>query len=167
MAHGIPQGSVLGHLLFLIYINDLHTCILNSDVFHFADDTNLLHISKHNLSKTNIRKINWELNSLNNWLLVNKISLNASKTEIIIFRKKDTLVPEFTKMIKMCGISLILSSEIKYLGLIFDEHITWLSQLQNLNAKLNRANHLLAKSRHYMPQSLVIKVTVGFVDMLT
>ena len=159
--HGVPQGSVLGPLLFLLYINDLHACVHNSDVFHFADDTNLLHIPKHGLNKRNIRRINTDLKSLNQWLLANKISLNTTKTELIVFRKKHTSIPKYTEKIMMNGMKLLPAKEIKYLGLIFDEHLSWLPQIRNINAKLNRAINLLSKARHYIPHTLLLHLYYG------
>ena len=77
MQNGVPQGSVLGPLLFLIYINDLHDSILYSLPYHFADDTNLLIIS--NSPKKVQKQLNIDLKLLYNWLLANKISLNSKK----------------------------------------------------------------------------------------
>ena len=151
--HGVPQGSVLGPLLFLIYINDLHICIKNSRTFHFADDTNLLFTPSH----TNfLRKLNIDLKSLNHWLMANKISLNASKTELIVFREPNTPLPNLK--IKLNGIKLIPKSQIKYLGLIMDEHLTFKPHIATLNAKLKRANNLLAISRHYLTANLLKQI---------
>ena len=84
MPIGVPQGSVLGPLLFLLYINDLNLAIKYCKVYHFADDTNLLY-TNNSIKKLN-KMLNKDLKNLTNWLNANKISLNVNKTEIILFK---------------------------------------------------------------------------------
>ena len=147
--HGLPQGSVLGPLLFLIYINDLHKAIKNSDVYHYADDTNLL--LTHKSPKKINKLINQDLTTLCKWLRANKISLNAAKTEIIIFRRKNTQV---LKKLNFClsGQKIEVTDQVKYLGILLNNTLTWVTHLNDLIKKLNCAIGLLVKIRHYTPK---------------
>ena len=80
----VPQWSILGPLLFLIYINDMHHSVMSSTVYHFADDTKLMCSSK-NLKR--LRKdLNKDLDLLYDWLCANRLSINTGKTEFIVFR---------------------------------------------------------------------------------
>ena len=110
---GVPQGSVLGPLLYLIYINDLHVAIRHCKVHHFADDTSLLIINKSQKRLT--RLLNIVLKNLTNWLNANKISPNVWKTELIVFKPKRKPL-DFNIKIKLNEKRLYPTDSMRYLG---------------------------------------------------
>ena len=149
--YGVPQGSVLGPLLFLIYINDMNKAITHSKIKHFADDTNILYSSK-SLKDIN-KKINHDLSNLVQWLRANRISLNVKKTDIVIFKPKQKIITKNLNF-RISGQKILPTSSTKYLGLILDENLMFKTQLDILRKKLSRANGLLAKIRHYTSPAL-------------
>ena len=116
MEYSVPQGSVLGPLLFLLYINDLHKAIKFSTTRHFADDTNLL--IKNKSLKQLKKHLNLDLRKLY------KISLNRSKTELVIFKHPNKKL-NYNLKIKLDGKRLYPSNVVKYLGVFIDSHLNW------------------------------------------
>ena len=116
VTHRVRQRSVLGPLLFLIYINDLNEAISHYIIHHFADDTNILFLHK-SLKKIN-KYINHDLSQIVQWqwLTANKILLNASKTEIILFYPKTKTITKHLNF-RVSGQKINIVKQTKYLGI--------------------------------------------------
>ena len=142
--YGVPQGSILGPLLFLIYINDLSNCTSNSPRL-FADDTWLI-FHDHNLSRLE-QLCNNELNKVIHWMRVNKLTVNPVKTRALIISPKFN---DNTADIKLFlnHTRINLSTNIKYLGIIIDKHLNFKDHLNYIESKLARAVGILYKCKN-------------------
>ena len=117
----MPQDSILGPLLFLMYVNDLHKCSSVLAFHLFVDDTNIF-LQDKNLHSLEF-KLNEELHKVNQWLQLNRLSLNINKTNLVVFcpsqRKPQSI------NLKISDRAVEQFSYVKYLGLIIDCTLNW------------------------------------------
>ena len=145
MDFGVPQGSILGPLLFRIYINDLLYSLKTGLVQQFADDTVIL-FRNSSLKKMNVI-LSREISTLYDWLCANKLSLNSAESDALFFRPKNKRC-EVRLNVQGKNKRIYLSDKTKYLGIVLDSELSWMSYISELSKKLARANGLLAKMRY-------------------
>jgi hypothetical protein len=121
---GVPQGTILGPLLFLLHINDLPNCLSHSQPRMFADGTHLTY-ADNDIAKIELNLTN-DLESIREWLIVNKLTLNMSKTEFMVIGSRQRLYTfDNAPVLTIDGAPIKQAKSTKSLGLHIDEHLSW------------------------------------------
>ena len=143
MSCGVPQGSVLSPLFFLIYISDLCQISNIYDLVLFADDTNLFF--SHFDFPTLMNLINSKILKLSDWFKANKLSLNIQKPNYIIFKPRQRR-NEFTLNIEMNGFKMNQIKEVNFLRVILDETLSWKLHISQVASKVSKSVGVIHKS---------------------
>ena len=144
---GVPQGSILGPLLFLVYMNDMPSSVSIS-LFQYADDSAILVSGKNVNDISQILSSN--LSECYNWLVDNKLSMHPGKTELILFGSKNRLKKVKNFEINFQGFVTKTSKNVKYLGLILDQFLSGEKTVNDIVNKVNSRIKFLYRQTHFM-----------------
>lgn len=156
---GVPQGSVLGPLLFILYINDFGGVLEHCSCKFFADDTSIY------ISGKNITEILWKLNSdlknVSNWLNINKLKINVEKTVYMVIKNKISDNNETNVIINNTKLNQV--SETKYLGIIIDDKLDFKKNLDYVIKKMSKKINFLARINNQLPPITRTKIYTSIV----
>ena len=148
---GVPQGSILGPLLFLIYINDLPSASAIFDMLMYADDTTLYCNLNEDINEF---EINNELNKINTWLSSNKLCLNIKKTKFMIFHSNHRTI--LTPRLTINNIDIECVKQFNFLGLILNSQLTWTNHIEHIAKKISRVIGVLYRLKQIYPQAVLL-----------
>ena len=155
MQCGVPQGSILGPLLYLLYVNDISKSC-RGNILSFADDTTL-YMSNSNLNELFL-EANSTINDLFQWFCANRLSLNPTKT-------KYTIIRPFQQQCNITGLNVSINNTViqrvgndceekatKFLGIYIDENLTWRHHIANVNKRISSALFSINQVKHILPK---------------
>ena len=158
---GVPQGSILGPLLFLIYVNDIGQALQKSYNILFADDTTLL--LRNTNFKTLIQETNTEINGLYKWFCLNKLSLNINKTNYILFHNYNKTIPLDRAPVVINNSNIEEVSHVKFLGIFFDKHLNWKTHLTHKCSQIIKVVAILARLKNTLPTAILKNIYTSLI----
>ena len=161
---GVPQGSILGPILFLIYVNDFSKCLQSAEAIMYADDTNVfLH---HKNVNTLFNKAQLELYNITKWLAANKLTLNINKTKYVCFSssKSKNLLAYGNKRLSINSTPLEQVQNISFLGLYLDENLSWKSHMLIVIKKLRSYLGIISKLKYHLNIENLIQIYHSLIE---
>ena len=149
---GVPQGSILGPLLFICYVNDLSIHLNHTDAFMYADDTAIIARGKSHDSVH--YSLQHDLNILKNWFDANRLCLNVDKTKSMIFSSKRNWNKDIILNLEVNHNAIEQVQHFKYLGVEVDKHLSFNQHVDRICKKVNRGTGLLWRMRSFISQDL-------------
>ena len=161
---GVPQGSLLGPLLFLIYVNDLPNCMNVGSPRMYADDTNVT-FSVAIVADLETQ-INSDLQHIDLWLKANKLSLNVAKTEFMIITSRQKLqsLNDYTINIIVGGVQINQTNQSKSPGLIIDGNLSWKAHIHEISKNVSSSIGALKRVRPFVSLHTAVKICKGLIE---
>ena len=156
---GVPQGSILGPILFLLYINDINHCT-SLNLLSYADDTTIY--TSNSNADTLYAEVNKELIKLDDWFRANKLSLNAKKTNYSIF--SPTKCPhDVNRTLILNNTSINREHSVRFLGLNIDQQLTWNTHINKLKSKIASSMFILNRVKKQLPHDALKSIYLTLV----
>ena len=154
---GVPQGSILGPLLFIIYINDIPCASNFFKTITYADDTTLM----CSLNSQDLRNpeelsiiINLELDKISEWLKLNRLSLNIAKSKFAMFHMPQKKIADL--LLKIENVALERVNTFNFLGITLHEHLKWDTHINSISNKISRVIGTINRLKHYISPNILL-----------
>src|SRR6218665_2381024 len=155
--HGVPQGSILGPLLFLLFINDLPNASKLPNFLLFADDNSIL--ASHKSYDQLFSMVNLELGYVNNWFRANKLSLNVMKSNYILFTSRHKQIPPTEGILKISDVPIpVVSNFLQLSFLVFTLIVTLLGIIIQIASKVAKNIGILSRISYLLPSNIRINL---------